>query len=191
MEQFSLEKSTRILPYRSILQEKLSFYHLGSLKRSVENNQNINFSEATRSYILNSFWQKNENFQYRGTFSNNILVIGQTGCGKTSFVQSLGKNKKFGDRLVSFDWVSKINSTKNKEDEIRECFSYRKVEFHYPGNLPDFNLLVETFQIDTLEDYSQKAKENNDDNNCNISGGKKIRQAYCYGRGLRFGTQIK
>ena len=49
-----------------------------------------------------------ENFQYDRTFSNNILVVGQTGCGKTSFVQSLGKKKKkkkIGDGLISVDWV--------------------------------------------------------------------------------------
>ena len=33
---------------------------------------------------------------YDGTFSGNILVVGQTRCGKTSFVQSLGRNKLFG-----------------------------------------------------------------------------------------------
>ena len=58
-------------------------------------------------------------FEYDGTFSDNILVVGQTGCGKTSFVQSLGKNKIFGDGLIGVNWVSKINLTKNREDEIK------------------------------------------------------------------------
>ena len=46
-------------------------------------------------------------------------MVGQTGCGKTSFVQSLGKNKIFGDGLIGVNWVSKINLTKNREDEIK------------------------------------------------------------------------
>ena len=29
-----------------------------------------------------------EKFQYDATFSDNILMVAQTGCGKTSFVQS-------------------------------------------------------------------------------------------------------
>ena len=82
-----------------------------------------------------------ENFQKDRTFFDNILLVGQTGCGKTSFVQSLGKNKIFGDGLISVDWVPKINLTKSREDEIRECFSYTIVEFHYPDDLSDFNLL--------------------------------------------------
>ena len=53
-----------------------------------------------------------ENFQYDRVFSDNILVAGQTGCQKTSFVQSLGKSKIFGDGLISVDWVSKINFKK-------------------------------------------------------------------------------
>ena len=120
------------------------------------------------------FLAMNENFQYDGTFSDNILVVGQTGCGKTSFVQSLGKKKMFGDRLISVDWVSKINLTKSREDEITECFSYTNVEFHYPDDLQDITLLIETFQKDTLDDDNQETKENNDNNNCNIFGEKKI-----------------
>ena len=57
-----------------------------------------------------------QNFQYEATFTDNILMLGQTVCGKTSFVQSLDKNKTFGSNLLSVDWVSKINLTKNRED---------------------------------------------------------------------------
>lgn len=52
-----LQSKKRILIYRSILQQKLTFYHLNSLKRSAENSENINFSQNLRSYILNSFWK--------------------------------------------------------------------------------------------------------------------------------------
>ena len=34
-----------------------------------------------------------ENLKYDGTFSGNILVVDQTRCGKTSFVQILVKAK--------------------------------------------------------------------------------------------------
>ena len=57
MEKFVVEKNKRILIYISILQQKPTFYHLNSLKRSAENNENINFSQNTRSYILNGFWK--------------------------------------------------------------------------------------------------------------------------------------
>ena len=56
MEKYAVEKNKRISFYRSILQLKPTFYHLNSLKRSIKNNQNINFSQNTRSYILNGFW---------------------------------------------------------------------------------------------------------------------------------------
>ena len=60
-----------------------------------------------------------QHFQYNAMFTDDILVLGQTGCGKTSFVQSLGKNKIFGSNLLSVDWVSKINLKKNQEHETR------------------------------------------------------------------------
>ena len=47
------------------------------------------------------------NFMYEGAFNGNMLVVGQTRCGKTSFVQKLGRNKIFGS-IDSVDWISKI-----------------------------------------------------------------------------------
>ena len=126
MEKFSVEKNKRILIYRSILQQKLTFYHLSSLKRRAENNENINFLQNKSSHILKGFLEMSENVQYDATFTDNVLVLGQTGCGKTTFVQSLGKSKIFGSNLLSVDWVSKINLTKNRDDKIRQCFTYTK-----------------------------------------------------------------
>ena len=54
-------------------------------------------------------------------------MLGQTVCGKASAVQGLGKNKIFGSDLLSVDWVSKINLWNNREDKIRQFFSYTKV----------------------------------------------------------------
>ena len=36
------------------------------------------------------------NLTYDKTFNGNILMVGQIRCGKTSFVQNLGKNRMFG-----------------------------------------------------------------------------------------------
>ena len=91
-----------------------------------------------------------QSFQYDATFTNNIFVLGQTGCGKTSFVQSLSKNNIIGSNLLSVDWVSKINLTENREDEIRQCFTCTNVDFHYPNDVEEFNLLIEAFQKENL-----------------------------------------
>ena len=88
-----------------------------------------------------------KNIQYDATFRrDNILVFGQTGCRKTSFVKSLDKNKIFGSDLLSVDWVSKINLSNNREDEIWQYFSYTKVEFHYPNDIEDLNLIMRHFK---------------------------------------------
>ena len=37
------------------------------------------------------------NYMYDGKFEGNILNVGRTGRGKTTFVQNSGKNKLFGE----------------------------------------------------------------------------------------------
>ena len=113
----------------------------------------------------------NGTLQYGGTFSDNNFLVGQTGCGKTSFVQSLGRNKIFGDSLRDVDWVSKIILTKSREDEIRDCFDYTMLEFHYPDDLSDFDILIETFQKDTLNEQDDTVDK--EQNNCSIFREKK------------------
>ena len=68
-----------------------------------------------------------EKLTFDRTFSGKILVVGQTRCGKTYFVQNLGK-KIFGC-LVSVDCNSKAELSENREQQIRRTFGYASVEF--------------------------------------------------------------
>ena len=43
-------------------------------------------------------------YSYDGRFDGNILVVGRTGCGKTTFVQNLAKDQLFGDIKKVF-WI--------------------------------------------------------------------------------------
>ena len=43
----------------------------------------------------------------------NILVVGRTGCGKTTFAQNLVKNKIFGEIKEVF-WLSKITLSRDR-----------------------------------------------------------------------------
>ena len=52
----------------------------------------------------------------------------------------------FGDGLLSVDWVSKINLTKARKDEIKNCSKYTKVEFYYPNDTHELDLIFETFK---------------------------------------------
>ena len=38
------------------------------------------------------------NYTCDAKFEGNILVVEKTGCGKTTFVQNLGKNKMFDEK---------------------------------------------------------------------------------------------
>ena len=71
----------------------------------------------------------------------------------------------FGD-LESVDWVSKITLEKIREDHIRSFFNYTKVNFHYPDDIWDFNVLIESFQSENTNIV--------DDDSCNIFGEKEV-----------------
>ena len=47
-------------------------------------------------------------YNYDGNFEVNILVVGRTECGKTTFVQNLDKSKLFGE-IKEVIWLSKIS----------------------------------------------------------------------------------
>ena len=95
--------------------------------------------------------EKYREFTYDGQFSENILVVCRTGCGKTTFIQKLGKNKLFGGDITDVFWVSKIISTKDREDFIRDSFEDQEVRFSYPHDLDDFNYHVGNFMQDKSE----------------------------------------
>ena len=95
-------------------------------------------------------------YSFDGKFEGNILIVGRTGCGKTTFIQNLGKNKMFGNDIVEVFWVSKKFLNKEREDCIRDCFKDQKVHFSYPQDLKDFNYLIEHFMqvnADYIDNY--------------------------------------
>ena len=98
--------------------------------------------------------------RYDGRFVGNILLVGQTGCGKTTFVQNLGKNRIFGD-VKTVDWVSKIQLSKNREEHLRRTFSYASVDFHYPEDLSQFDTLLESFRDENKEEFDDSSDVNN------------------------------
>ena len=61
------------------------------------------------------------NYVYDGKFEGNILMVGRTGCSKTTCVQDLGKNQMFGD-IKEVLWISKMSLSTERENNIRDCF---------------------------------------------------------------------
>ena len=90
-----------------------------------------------------------QNCVYDGTFSENILIVGKTACGKTYFTQKLTLNNAFGE-LKKVEWVSYMQLNSEREAEIKSCFSC-PVEFHYPKELEKFNDLLGVFKAHYLQ----------------------------------------
>ena len=97
------------------------------------------------------------NYTKSGKFDRNILVLGQTACGKTTFVHNLGKNKLFG-KIKDVSWITKIVLPKEREQNICSCFDV-SVEFFDPQNIDEFDVIIENFQRPknrTLTVFSEK-----------------------------------
>ena len=86
---------------------------------------------------------------------------------KDQLCTKFGQKKHLGEGLLRVDWVSRVDLSKEREDQIRQCFNYTVVEIHYPDDVDDLNLIIERFQKET----HNNAENNND--NCKIFGENK------------------
>ena len=83
-------------------------------------------------------------YTYDAKFEGNILAVGQTGCGKTTFIQKLAKNNLFGEQQEIF-WLSKISLLVEREKKYISLFS-KELNFKYPQTADDFNMGQAFFQ---------------------------------------------
>ena len=85
-----------------------------------------------------------------------LLIVERTGCGKTTFVQNLAKNKLFG-QITEVYWVSKIELSKEREENIEPSFEDQEV--HYPNNIDDFDYLIDVFKQHKSEHVNNELGE--------------------------------
>ena len=95
-----------------------------------------------------------ENAIYNGQFIGNILILGRTECGKTTFIQNLAINDFFGE-LKIVKWVSGIRLSKKREAEIESNFNC-EVNFTYPNDKYEL--------ADKIEEYKLESDSQNDEN---------------------------
>ena len=101
-----------------------------------------------------------EEYSYDGQFVGNILVVGRTVCGKTTFIKKLAKNILFGSEIKHVFWISKIVLSPEREEIIRESFVAQEVDFSYPYNLEDFNYLIQSFTQKKSDYLDEEMGEN-------------------------------
>ena len=96
---------------------------------------------------------------YDGQFRGNILVVGRTGCGKTTFLEKLGLNNFFGN-IIKTEWISGIDIDKKREAEIQSYFS-NETEIHIAKEPDELDSLIETFKLRSHEEIIDKNTVNN------------------------------
>ena len=92
---------------------------------------------------------------YDGQFYRNVLVVGRTGCGKTTFLEKLGVNNFFG-KIIKTEWISGIDINKQREAEIQSYFS-NETEVHVAKEQDELDSLIESFKL--------RSREESDDSN--------------------------
>ena len=113
-----------------------------------------------------------ENSVSDGKFSGNILIVGRTECGKTTFVQKLALNNFFDD-LKKVKWVSGIRLSKKREAEIESNFSC-EIDFSYPNDEDELVDKLEEFKLES-ESEDDNSNNLNNDNIVNVFGEKTTR----------------
>ena len=96
---------------------------------------------------------------YDGQFYGNVLVVGRTGCGKTTFLEKLGVNNFFG-KIVKTEWISGIDIDKQREAEIESYFSNER-EVHVAKEQDELDSLIETFKLRSHEESDNSNMINN------------------------------
>ena len=96
---------------------------------------------------------------YNGQFLGNILVLGRTNCGKTTFIEKLGLNNFFGN-IVKTEWVSGIDIDKKREAEIQSYFK-NETEVHIAQDQDKLDSLIDTFKQRSHENYDNYSNNKN------------------------------
>ena len=78
---------------------------------------------------------------YNGQFYGNILVVGRTGCCKTTFLEKLGLKNFFGN-IIKTEWISGIDIDKKREAETQSYFS-NETEVHVAKEPDELDSLIE------------------------------------------------
>ena len=138
MEKKALKNTPRLYLYHQILMSQPKIFDIKQ-----KDNFEVRIKINKKKYKGHNSIRRMEEIKYTcdGKFEGNILIVGRTGCGKTAFVQNLGKNKLFRD-VQEVYWISKLELSKDREENIRDCFIDQIVKFDNPNNVEKFDDLL-------------------------------------------------
>ena len=97
---------------------------------------------------------------FYGKFEGNILIVGQTGCGKTTFIQKLAIKTKYLETLKKYIRPQKYSFLHKEKKTFFPVF--KRLDFKYPETIDEFDMHLTFFQ-----------KKRNVDNDIDILMGEK------------------
>ena len=102
-----------------------------------------------KNILKNSIGNEYQKRDLQWSVNGNILVVGRTGCGKTTFLEKLAINKFFGN-IIKTEWVRGIEIDTAREAEIQSCFS-NPTQVHIATEKDNLDALLELFKSNALE----------------------------------------
>lgn len=96
---------------------------------------------------------------YDGQFRGSVLVVGKTGCSKTTVLQKLRIDNFFG-KIVKTGWVSGIEIDEKIKAKIQSCLD-NEVEINISNKPDKLDLLLENFKLRTRDLIDDDVNLNN------------------------------
>ena len=96
---------------------------------------------------------------YDGQFRGSVLVVGKTGCSKTTVLQKLRIDNFFG-KIVKTGWVSGIEIDEKIKAKIQSCLD-NEVEINISKKPDKLDLLLENFKLRTRDLIDDDVNLNN------------------------------
>ena len=113
LEKQALKNHSRLYLYHQILMSVPKIFNI-SQKNDFTQQIKTPFKRNTKEIIFRGRMDNEMNYSFDAKFEGNILVVGRTRCGKTTFVKILGKNKMFGE-IKEVTWLLKIPLSRERE----------------------------------------------------------------------------
>ena len=96
---------------------------------------------------------------YDGQFRGSVLVVGKTGCSKTTVLQKPRIDNFFG-KIVKTGWVSGIEIDEKRKAKIQSCLD-NEVEINITNKPDKLDLLLENFKLRTRDLIDDDVNLNN------------------------------
>ena len=95
---------------------------------------------------------------YDAKFSGNMMLVGSTRTGKTSYLQEILLNGLIPNSVKKLYWISGIYLSENRKEELKSNFPHLRTKFTHVPDSESFDKV-----LDNLKHLSENEEESESD----------------------------